>query len=255
MLHARQKAVLEDLRARIAHLEHGARAPHSVLPFGIPELDGRLPQGGLMLGSLHEIAGGGPGAVHGAAAALFAAGILARLKGPVLWCLKARDLFAPALAGAGLDPDRVIYAEASDEKTVLLCLEEGLRHAGLGAVAGEVSSLPMAASRRLQLAAEAFGVPAFVIRRWRTPAAAADFGQPTAATTRWRISALPSSPLPVAGVGRPHWPVELIRCRAGDCADWEVEACDDEGRLALPAVLAGRPAAAAAWYRVRRARV
>jgi protein ImuA len=82
--------------------------------------------------------------VHGAAAALFAAGILARLKGPVLWCLRARDLFAPALAGAGLDPDRVLYAEGSDEKTVLLCLEEGLRHKGLAAAAGEISSLPMA---------------------------------------------------------------------------------------------------------------
>jgi protein ImuA len=254
MLHARQKSVLDDLRARIAHLEQGAHAPHSVLPFGIPELDCRLPQGGLMLGSLHEIAGGGPGAVHGAAAVLFAAGILARLKGPVLWCLRARDLFAPALAGAGLHPDRVIYAEGSDEKTVLLCLEEGLRHTGLAAAAGEISRLPMAASRRLQLAAEAFGVPALIIRRWRTPAAAADFGQPTAATTRWRISALPSAPLPVAGVGRPRWLVELIRCRAGDCAEWEVEACDDEGHLALPAVLAGRPDTAKAWYRIRRAR-
>jgi hypothetical protein len=105
MLHARQKTVLDDLRARIAHLEQGARAGHAVLPFGIPELDCRLPQGGLMLGSLHEIAGGGPGAVHGAAAVLFAAGILARLKGPVLWCLRVRGLFAPALAGAGLHPD------------------------------------------------------------------------------------------------------------------------------------------------------
>jgi hypothetical protein len=36
-------------------------------------------------------------------------------------------LFAPALAGAGLHPDRVIHAEASDEQTVLLCLDEGLR--------------------------------------------------------------------------------------------------------------------------------
>jgi protein ImuA len=254
MLQQRQKFLLDDLRARIARLAQGAHAPPSVLPFGLQEIDSRLPQGGLVLGALHEIAGGGPGAVHGAAAALFAAGILARLKGPVLWCLRACDLFAPALAGAGLDPDRVLYAEGSDEKTVLLCLEEGLRHKGLAAAAGEISSLPMAASRRLQLAAEASGVPAFVIRRWRTPAAAADFGQPTAAATRWRISALPSAPLPVAGVGRPRWRVELIRCRAGESADWEVEACDDEGCLALPAVLAGRPAVAAAWYQVRRAR-
>jgi protein ImuA len=270
MLHARQKSILDDLRARIAHLEraqqkwapvlcldtrqnkdleHGARTPDSVLPFGIKEIDSRLPQGGLALGALHEIAGGGLGAVHGAAAVLFAAGVLAHLKGPVLWCLRGRDLFAPALASAGLHPDRVIYAEGSDEKTVLLCLEEGLRHTGLAAAAGEISGLPMTASRRLQLAAEASGVPALVIRRWRTPAAAADFGQPTAATTRWRISALPSSPLPVAGVGRPRWLVELIRCRAGDCAEWELEACDAKGRLALPAGLAGRPAAAAVGHR------
>jgi protein ImuA len=247
MLHARQREILDDLRARIAHLEQSARARHAVLPF--KEIDSRLPQGGLKLGCLHEIAGGGAGAVHGAAAVLFAAGIIARLKGPVLWCLRARDLFAPALAGAGLHPDRVIYAEASDEKTVLLCLEEGLRHAGLAAAAGEISRLPMTASRRLQLAAEASGVPAFAIRRWPTPAAAADFGQPTAAATRWRITAIPSSPLPVAGVGRPRWLVELIRCRAGDCGEWELEACDDKGRLALPSVLAGRPAAAPAGRR------
>ncbi len=249
MLHPRQKFLLDELRARITYLEHGARAPRGVLPFGIAALDSRLPQGGLKLGALHEIAGGGAGAVHGAAAVLFAAGILARLKGPVLWCLRTRDLFAPALAGAGLDPDRVIYAEANDEKTVLLCLEEGLRHTGLAAATSEISALPMTASRRLQLAAEASGVPALVIRRWPTPAAAADFGQPTAATTRWRISALPSSPLPVAGVGRPRWLVELIRCRAGESAEWELEACDAKGRLALPAVLASRPAAAAARRR------
>jgi hypothetical protein len=34
-----------------------------------------LPEGGLALGALHEVAGGGNGAVDGAAAALFTAGI------------------------------------------------------------------------------------------------------------------------------------------------------------------------------------
>jgi protein ImuA len=245
MLHPRQKRILEELHARIAHLGQSGRAPPSVVPFAIPELDSCLPQGGLARGALHEAAGGGLGAIHGAAAVLFAAGVLARIDGPVLWCLSARDLFVPSLAGAGLHPDRVIYAEARDEKTVLLCLEEGLRHGGLAAAVGEVSRLSMTASRRLQLAAEASGVLAFVIRRWRTPAAASDFGQPTAATTRWRITALPSSPLPVSGVGRPRWFVELIRCRAGERAKWELEACDDKGRLALSADLACQPAAAA----------
>src|SRR3954470_7472595 len=120
--------VLDKLRDRIARIEQGGRPPRPVVPFGIAAIDDRLPQGGLILGALHEIAGGGLGAVHAAAAALFVAGVLARLDGAVLWCLRSRDLFAPALAGVGLHPDRVIFAECSEERAVLLCLEEGLRH-------------------------------------------------------------------------------------------------------------------------------
>jgi protein ImuA len=77
-------------------------------------------------------AGGGNGAIHGAGAALFAAGIAARTRGKVLWGLTRPDLFAPALAQAGLMPGRVIYVEAGDERSVLICFEEGLRHGGLG---------------------------------------------------------------------------------------------------------------------------
>lgn len=240
---------LDAVRARIRQIESGDRRASGALPFGLAAVDRKLPAGGLALGALHEVAGGGNGAVHGAAAALFAAGIVARLEGPVLWCLTRRDLFAPALAQAGLHPDRVVYAEVGDEKTVLACFEEGLRHGGLAGVVGEVAKLSMTASRRLQLAAEQSGTLAIAIRRWRRAAEAADFGQPTASMTRWRVTALPSSPLPVPGVGRPRWLVELIRARAGDCADFELEACDEAGRLALPAELADRSAAAGAELR------
>jgi hypothetical protein len=106
------------------------------------------------LGALHEVAGGGNGAIDGATAALFAAGIAARTRGRVLWCVARQDLFAPAIAQAGLLPDRVIYVEAGDEKSLLACFEEGLRHGALGAVVAEVARLSMTASRRLQLAAE-----------------------------------------------------------------------------------------------------
>ena len=182
-------------------------------------------------------AGSGHGAIDGAAAALFAAGIAARLRGQVLWCLSRQDLFAPSLAQAGLVPDRVIYIEAGDEKTVLICFEEGLRHSGLGAVVAEVARLSMTASRRLQLAAEGSGTIGIAIRRWRRPAEAVDFGQPTASVTRWRITVLPATPLPVPGVGRARWQLELIRCRAGESADFEVAACDATGRLSLPSGL------------------
>lgn len=148
--------------------------------------------------------------------------------------------FAPALAQAGLLPGRVVYVEAGDEASVLACFEEGLRHGGLGSVVAELARLSMTASRRLQLAAEASGAIGIAIRRWRRQTEATDFGQPTAAVTRWRVTALPSRPLPVPGIGRARWQLELIRVRAGESADFEVEACDAKGRLALFSDLADR---------------
>jgi protein ImuA len=156
-------------------------------------------------GALHEIAGGAAGTVDGAAAALFAAGIAARSKGKVLWCLTRPDLFFPAIAQAGLHPDRVIFCEGDKEEDVLASMEEGLSFGGLAAVVGELVRLPMVASRRLQLAAEKTGTMGLVVRRWRRQTEASDFGNPTASTTRWRVSVLPSEELPVAGVGRPRW--------------------------------------------------
>lgn len=232
-----RQAAIGALRARIERIEGTPRSSRGVLPFGLREVDARVPGGGLTLGALHEVAGGGNGAIDGAAAALFAAGIAARLKGKALWCLTRADLFAPAIAQTGLNPNRVIYVEAGDEKSVLSCFEEGLRHGGLGCVIAELAQLSMTASRRLQLAAEASGTMGLALRRWRRQTEAADFGQPTAASTRWRISVLPSRPLPVPGVGRHRWLVELIRARAGESADFELEACDDKGRLGLPSNL------------------
>ncbi|MCP3404803.1 ImuA family protein [Bradyrhizobium sp. CCGB01] len=240
----RPEPAIECLRAQIERIEGRSRRVQSVLPFGLTDIDSRLPSGGLALGALHEIAGGGNGAVDGAAAALFAGGIAARTRGKVLWVITRPDLFAPALAQAGLAPDRVIYVEAGNDKTVLACIEEGLRHGGLGAVVGEVARLDMTASRRLQLCAEQSGTIGIALRRWRRQTEAADFGQPTAASTRWRISVMPSPALPVPGVGRHRWLVELIRARAGESADFVMEACDDTGRLALPAELVDRPAQA-----------
>lgn len=245
-MHPRPSSELADLRARIAALEHQGRPTSAVLPFGVSGIDAVLPGGGLQRGALHEVAGGGDGAVDGAAAALFAAGIVGRLAGPILWCVTRPDLFAPALAQAGLPPDRVTYVEAGDETSLMACFEEGLRHGGIAGVVAEVARLSMTASRRLQLAAEDTGALGLAVRRWRRPAEAADFGQPTAAATRWRVTPLPSSPLPVPGVGRARWFVELIRCRAGESADFTLEACDEAGRLALPAELAHRPSATAA---------
>ena len=248
----RREQVLSDLRRRIRDLEAGQRRHRGGgLPFGLDGLDEALPEGGLEPGALHEVVAGGRDLAHEAAAMLFAAGIAARLAGPVLWALRAPDLFAPGLAGAGLHPDRVIFAEVGAgtgcDRAVLLAMEEGLRHGGLAGVVGEVSRLPLTASRRLQLAAEASGTMALALRhgcmmdgRIEPP----DRIEPNAASSRWRIAALPSAPLPVPGLGRARWRVELVRCRGGVPGSWELEACDAQGRLAVPADMADRPAAA-----------
>lgn len=234
-------AVIADLREKIGRLEGRPASQRAVLPFGVDVIDRHLPGGGLALGALHEVAGGGNGAIDGAAAALFAAGIVARTKGKVLWCVTRQDLFAPAIAQVGLGANRVIYVEAGDERSVLEAFEEGMRYGGLGGIVAEVAKLTMTASRRLQLAAETSGAVGIAIRRWRRQTEAADFGQPTAAVTRWRVSTLPSRPLPVPGVGRARWQVELIRCRGAEAADFEVEACDGTGRISLFSDLPDRP--------------
>lgn len=251
-------ARIAELRDTIARLERGCGAADAPppLPFGLPQIDAVLPGGGLPLGALHEVAGYGADVQHGAAPALFAAGILARIAGPVLWVLERRDLFAPGLAGAGLHPDRVVYAQVG-RRDALLVMEEGLRHRGLAGVAAEISGrITLSASRRLQLAAEATGVTALLLRR---PGSGPRNGESeltdaVAAVTRWRIGALPSAPpIPdapeVPGLGRVRWQLDLLRCRGGRTGSWIVEACDAAGRLDMVAPLADRPEAENAWAR------
>ena len=98
----RHSSILEDLRARIARSE-GVCARHGSLPFGLDPIDRHLPGGGLAAGAPHEIAGS-PDLADDASATIFLAGILARIEGPVFWCLRWRDLFAPALHLAGSIP-------------------------------------------------------------------------------------------------------------------------------------------------------
>ncbi|MFT2215433.1 ImuA family protein [Rhizobium giardinii] len=232
MTAAREKVIF-DLRERIASLEGVSARKAGCLSFGVPEIDAVLPGGGLAYGALHEFAGGGAGTVDGAAAALCAAGIAARTKGPVVWCLTRPDLFFPALAEVGLHADRVMFVESDKEEDVLANMEEGLSFGGLGAVVGELVRLPMVGSRRLQFAAEKTGTMALAVRRWRRQTEANDFGQPTASTSRWRVSVMPSEELPVPGVGRSQWLLELMRVKAGECAEFLVRACDDKGCLDL----------------------
>ncbi|HEX8400384.1 MAG TPA: protein ImuA [Allosphingosinicella sp.] len=234
---------LAALRAQVRAIESAGVGPaRDCLPFGVDAIDRRLAGGGLVTPGLHEIAGAGAALSDDAAATLFLVGIAARLgggAGTVLWALSRRDLFAPGLALGGLGPGRVLYAECRGDEEVLAVMEEGLRHRGLAAVVGEVGRAAMSSTRRLQLACEEGATTALMLKRWRR--AEDPLAAPSAALTRWRIASAPSTPLPVEGIGRARWHVELARQRGGEPFTLLMEGTDAQGRLALPAELRDRP--------------
>lgn len=244
-----QPARSEHIAALRASVEGVATtvSDHGVLPFGLDALDGKLAGGGLSIGRLHEVAGSSTSFADDAAATLFLAGIAARFAtgaaAPALWATTRFDLYAPGLEQAGLAPASVLFAEARDDDQLLALLEDAVRDGSAAVVVGEVRRVSMIATRRLQLAAGEAGVPVLLFRRWRK-ADVEPFADPSAAATRWRIGCAPSSPLPVAGVGRARWNVDLVRQRAGEPFSLVLEGCDETGRLAVPAPARHRAVAA-----------
>jgi protein ImuA len=247
-----KRAVIERLRTRLAQLEAVGRSG-GVMALGLPGLDGALPGGGLPRGCLHELCGTPS---HGAALG-FAAALLGRLMadgGHVVWIGPRNELFGPGLAELGLAPERLIVVRARPRAAGLWALEEALRSPGLSAALAEVEQLSLTQSRRLQLAAEAKGVTALLLR---PPAAGAT---PSAAATRWQIEAAPGEAAGRAryASGRPHWRVNLVRCRGGRTGGWRIAWHGDgwhevSDSIALAAGPADRSTASAGPARRRRA--
>lgn len=236
----------EQIAALRAQLAAGPARRAPVLPFGVAPIDSRLAEQGLDAHALHEIAPASPALCDDAAATLFVAGLAARFAeqgATVLWAVTRFDLYAPGLDQSGLPPDRLLYSEAQGDDAVLALAEDGLRSGTLSAVVAEVTKISMTATRRLQLAADEGRTPMLLFRRWRRRAVC-PLSEPSAATTRWRIRSAASEPLGHAGIGRPRWDVELVRQRNGNPFSLIVEACDDKGRLALPAPARHRAARA-----------
>src|SRR5215813_1272056 len=84
---------LAELRQRIRFLESTDAGKGVVLPFGVEAIDAHLPAGGLQAGALHE-AFGAPGEGFAPEPTLLVAGILARQRRPVLWCLEKHCFLA-----------------------------------------------------------------------------------------------------------------------------------------------------------------
>ena len=236
---------LAALRAQLAQAQ-SQRGP--ALAFGLAALDDRLADHGLDGAGLHEIAAARPSLSDDAAATLFAAGIAARFASrpgfTVIWALSKFDLYAPGIEQVELGPDRILYAQGRKDADVLAMAEDALRDGSIACVIAEVKAADQTATRRLQLAASDGKTPMLLYRRHRARDRC-PLDQPSSAMTRWRIGCASSARLPYAGVGRARWSVELVRQRNGNPFAHEHEACDDTGRLALPAAAPHRAIATA----------
>ena len=237
-------ALIADLKERIAACEAGGReegmrtAPVSL---GDAALDAALPGGGLKRGALHEVAAAeyrDMGAATG-----FLAALAARCQkdagsgAPLLWCQMAAPpfdmgpLYAPGLAGFGLDPARLILAAPSRPVELLWVMEEALRAGALSGVVGEIdgrsATFDLTATRRLQLAAEETDTPVLLFTGHRKEGE----GGASAAATRWAVGPAPGhvdaahdffgAAFPGL-VGDPCWHVRLQKVKGGAPGAWHL---------------------------------
>ena len=237
---ARRAAIVDELRRRLPRME-GVSATARTLPFGLAALDGHLPQGGLTLGALHEVA---PQA-HGDTPAAFGfmVALLAHLSErpnksrPVLLVSSPRALadhgrpHGHGLQHLGLDPARLILVETRNDKQTFWAVEEALRSRAPAAVGGAAARLDLKTSQRLHLAAGDAGLPLVLLR----PPQADDA---SAAATRWRIGTAEAARDRFGLLARTRWRARLERCRNGRPGEWMVEFDHAAYRFSLASPLA-----------------
>ncbi|MBM4108875.1 MAG: hypothetical protein FJ255_08715 [Phycisphaerae bacterium] len=240
------------------------------VPLGIPAIDAVLPGGGLPLGAVHEWFGFGEGSadepvlrrggwitpvsllthlarracgvVSARRGEALAVAFIGRRSWPTPWAMAAG-----ARTGFPAIVDRSLLIDPADVDQRVWAIDVALRSRAIGAVVADGSGLDLSATRRLQLAAEAGGTPALVVRPpWEVPVLSSSW-------SRWLVG--PAS----TGWSRPRWRVTLARCRgaavAPDAAPswlveiarpWSSEHRREESLLDLAADLVDRPGAASA---------
>lgn len=145
---------LQDLRPTLQRMQHGQRQSQekATVSTGITALDDILPDRGFVRGSLCELiaAEAGSGAVE------LAMRVAARTQrqGPLIIADRSQQLYAPAIAAAGVRLEATILIQAKSQADELWAVEQSLRCPGVGAVLCRIDRLKTQQFRRLQLAAE-----------------------------------------------------------------------------------------------------
>jgi protein ImuA len=218
---------------KIAFAQAEAIVPPTRLPLGLEALDAAL-GGGLAKARLHEFWPATPN--DGPTATGFALMLALKAsesRGTIVWIAqedrRGGILYPPGLLELGIDPARLLFVAAPDEKTLLRAAGDVVRSPAPAAVviapSGPAPLLDLTASRRLTLFAERSGTTAFLLRT-------ADPHAPSAATTRWRVAAAPSRALEANAPGHTTFNLDLVRQRGGAPSyGWTLEWDRDRARF------------------------
>jgi protein ImuA len=204
-------AALEKLRQRIHTLEETQRRFARVIPV-TEEVNRGLPHGGLPASCIHEVKG-----TSLANAIAFSAMLAARLapaEGNVLYIAPDRSLHPLGLLPYGVNLNRVLHISTRRSQDIAWAVMEALRCPQVSTVLALLGGLDLTESRRLQLAAEASGVTAFLLGH----AASAPIASPI---TRWKVSPFVGSR--AQRFDEPMWTLDLLYCRGGRPGSWVVE--------------------------------
>jgi len=211
--------IIEQLQNQILHLQGSHRQEDEQLPIGLGPIESAFPGKKFPRGAVHEFISFSPEDASSTSA--FMSVVLAELmreKGSCVWISKGRRIFPPALKLYGIDPERVLFADAWKVKDIMWTIEEALKCDALTAVVGEISELSFNDSRRLQLAVEKSRVTGFIHRQQPRSI------NPVACVSRWKIKTVASVlPAGMPGVGFPRWEVELLKVRNGIPGKWLVQ--------------------------------
>lgn len=231
----KDSSFLQQLQDRIAATAGGSRL--GVLSTGIPSVDAALPAQGLALGAVHEWIG----IEHNAGRWVPPLALLTAMAnlagGHTVWIGDAVWPYPASLArtNTGRPPplSSAMFVRTQTRNERLWAADVALRSRASKAVIIDGSGFDLAATRRLQLAAEAGGALCLLAR------APKELQQLSTASTRWRIGWCPQ------GHAR-QWEIELIRCKSMTSARtrrWVVEYDQTTGLMHLASNLFDRSCA------------
>jgi protein ImuA len=229
--------VLENLR-RLVATPHSRTGSDRFFSFGLPAIDKLLPRQGLSLESVHEVHATSALDLPAALGFLTALTVAFPEDGPIFIVTSSESptatgcLHGHGLKALGLDPGRLTFVAARQDREAFWAIEETLRSGAARIVIGLIAhALDLKKSQRLSLAAREARRPLLLLRPPRAAVA-------SAAETRWRITAAPAHREPSGAFIGWRWQVMLERCRNGSTGEFVLEWSHASYRFSLAAALA-----------------